>query len=196
MPKILIIAAMVVCGSFSAFAQGSVVFSNFGGTPFCLFGNRLPVGSTYQVELMYAPDGTPAPDFAATAVRIGTAASFGPVSGFFAGGGRTVDSITPAGGFGLFQVRVWESAYGNSYIQVFAGPIGFAGHTSIIRVDTGNPTIGQPNASLVAAGLGEVFWPQLGDSGACIPEPSTIFLTILSLGAVLPALRAKSLNRQ
>jgi hypothetical protein len=145
---------------------------------------RVPAGATYQVELMYAPDGTAAADFDSMAVRVGGVANFGPTAGFFSGGGRTIDSITPAGGFGLFQVRGWQAAMGNSYSSVVASGNGVAGKSTVIRVDTGNPVIGEPAAGLVAAGLS-------GFSLTPVPEPSAIALGLLGAGTLLLLRRRK-----
>jgi hypothetical protein len=196
MKKTLIVSALMACGSLNALAQGSVVFSNAGGQPVVCadgFNTRIPVGSAYQAELMYAPDGTSAAEYDSMAIRIGAPANFGPTAGFFSGGGRTVDSIQPAGGFGLFQVRVWTPAYGQSYNAVLASgdPRAGAGKSAIVRVDTGNPTIGEPAASLVAAGLGSIF---VTGGPACVPEPSTVTLGILAGGTLLFAFRRKSAN--
>ena len=191
-----LIAALATCGSLNALAQGSVVFSNAGGQPVVCadgFNTRIPVGSVYQAELMYAPDGTSAAEYDSLAIRIGGPANFGPTAGFFSGGGRTVDTLSPAGGFGLFQVRVWTSAYGNSYnaVLVSGDPRGGVGKSVIVRVDTGNPTIGEPAASLVAAGLGQIF---VFGGPACVPEPSAAAFAILAGATLLVALRRKPIR--
>src|SRR5256885_16808467 len=108
---VLAIGAVLVTASVSP--QGSLNFGNNSSTcVYCDFvnGQKVPVGTAFLAELMYAPDGTSSDIFDRVAVRIGAPASFGPVPGVFAGGARTVQYLSPAGGFGLFQVRVWESA--------------------------------------------------------------------------------------
>jgi hypothetical protein len=197
MKTILLILTLVVCGGAGALAQGSVVFSNSGGQPVisCIDGSRIPVGSSYQVELVYAPDGTLEANFNTMAVRLGNSANFGPTPGFFSGGARTVASIQPAGGFGLFQVRVWTSAHGTSYSDVVirADPNSQLGKSAILRVDTANPTIGEPAVSLVAAGLGQigVNWGEFGGE-PCIPEPSTWAIGVIATAALLVTLRKRS----
>jgi hypothetical protein len=185
MKKILIVTAMAALVAVNSFGQGSVVFSNSGGQAITRSsGGSVPTGSTYQAELMYAPDGTASADFDSMAVRVGNAANFGPTAGYFSGGGRTIDSITPAGGFGLFQVRAWSTAVGTSYADVVSKNQGEAGKSGIIRVDTGNPLIGEPAAGLVAAGLQSfVVSP--------VPEPSAIALGILGAGTLLLLRRRK-----
>jgi hypothetical protein len=186
MKKILIVTAMAALAVVNSFGQGSVIFGNAGGTAVTLADGttRVPTGSTYQAELVYAPDGTAAADFATMAVRQGNVAGFGPTAGFISGGGRTIDTITPPGGFGMFQIRAWSSANGTSYNDVVARGQGLAGQSGIIRVDTANPLIGEANASLVAAGLA-------GFSITPVPEPSAIALGVLGLGTLLLLRRRK-----
>jgi hypothetical protein len=186
MKKILIVAAMAVLAAVNSFGQGSVVFSYAAGTPIYLADGvtRVPTGSAYQVELVYAPDGTSSTDFATMAVRQGGAANFGPTTGYFSGGGRTIDTIQPAGGFGLFQVRAWSTANGTSYNDNLSRQVGSVGKSGILRVDTGNPLIGESGASLITAGL-TTF------NITPVPEPSAIALGVLGVGTLLLLRRRK-----
>jgi hypothetical protein len=186
MKKALLSAILALCSIASAVAQGSVVFSNSGGSPITCGPSLIPTGSTFQAELMYAPDGTASAEYDSLAVRVGAAANFGPTPGFFSGGGRTINSITPAGGFGLFQVRVWTTAFGGSYNEVIASGMGAAGKSSIMRVDTGNPLIGEPATGLVASGLQYFFV-----GGYCIPEPPVIGIGLVAGAALLVAFYRK-----
>ena len=184
----LVTAIGAVLVTASVYPQGSINFGNNSSTcVYCDFvnGQKVPVGTAFLAELMYAPDGTPSDIFDQEAVRIGAPASFGPVPGVFAGGARTVQYLSPAGGFGLFQVRVWESRYGASYLEVLArGAGGHAGKSIIVRVDTGDPTTVPPGtpASLVAAGLTSFSIGGLSSPYQCVPEPSTLVLAALALG--------------
>jgi hypothetical protein len=190
MKTIFIIAALAVCGSAHCFGQGSIIISNSGGQPvICQDGTRIPVGTTFMVEAVYAPDGTSSADFDAMATRIGGVGGFGPTPGFFSLGGRTIDQIQPPGGFALIQVRVWSSAHGTSYNHVLASgnPNASLGKSGIVRVDTANPLIGEANASLVAAGLGQI----IVYGGQCVPEPSTLALGVIGGAALLLMLRRK-----
>jgi MYXO-CTERM domain-containing protein len=190
MTKTLVCAAIISLAVLNSFGQGSVIFSNAGGAPITINDGitHVPVGSTYQAELMYAPDGTAAADFATMAVRQGNPASFGPISGYFSAGGRTIDSITPPGGFGLFQVRVWATAHGTSYNEVIYKVCAYIGASPILRVDTANPLIGEPNAGLVAAGL-------TGFNLSICPEPSALALGILGAATLFLLRRRKSKAR-
>ena len=185
-----ILLLLFFCSASSwACAQGSVNFANSSATAvYCDFvgpgGQRVPAGSYFMAELMYAPDGTPTDAFNSVAIRVGAPASFF-LPGLFAGGGRTVQSITPSGGFGLFQVRVWETAYGSSYNDlVTRGLGGHAGTSAILRVDTGDPTTTPPGttASLVSAGLTSFTIAGLSGGPPCIPEPTTWAIMALAVG--------------
>jgi hypothetical protein len=185
----LLQVTFLVAAAVQSNAQGSVRFSNFdtslssaprvyvqadaGTTTF------VPTGTQFTAELMFAPDGTTAHAFAEVAMRVGSTVSFNPFPGIFIGGNRTVASITPSGGFGLFQVRVWETAGGLDYRSaVTTGPRNIqAGTSAILRVDTSDPTTTPPGVpvSLVAAGLTSFTL-------TFVPEPAT--LAIFVLGSV------------
>src|SRR5688572_20379193 len=181
---------LIVLGLFTtvcAFAQGTVAFANNSSTRVCLFsGGFVPVGNTFQAELMYAPDGTEPHMFDVMAIRLGNAASFGPIAGTFLGGTRTAPTPTP-GGIGLFQVRVWETAYGTSYNDIiFRGDFrARIGKSDVIRVDTGHPTTVPPGTpvTLTGAGLtGFTVGAPLGGQLPCIPEPSSFLLALVGVG--------------
>jgi hypothetical protein len=108
----------------------------------------------------------------------------------FAGGGRTIPTITPAGGFGLFQVRVWDSRAGADFNAAQAsGNSAFqSGYSSVLRVDTADPTTTPPGTP---ASLG---MPSFGMSPIpIVPEPSVIALGVLGAGALL-MLRRRTLS--
>jgi hypothetical protein len=196
--KIISIIVSFVAATVHSNAQGSVSFSNLAspisssprvfiqtdaGTTF------VPAGSQFSAELVFAPDGTTQHAFAQVATRVGAATSFSPFPGIFIGGNRTVAAITPAGGFGLFQVRVWETAGGSDYRSaITTGQRNIrAGTSAILRVDTADATTTPPGdpVSLVAAGLTSFTL-------TAIPEPSTIALILLSTSALLILLKVKS----
>jgi hypothetical protein len=173
----------------SSLAQGSINFANNNATRVSLItatsGSTtfVPVGTQFLADLIFAPDGTAVDAFSSVAVRVGAPASF--VSpGVFNGGGRTVVQLNPAGGFGLFQVRVWDTTYGATYeeARLFTCNVGTS---SILRVDTGDPTTTPPGtpASLVTAGLSSIMmWGAAAAPPGC-PEPSTYALGVLGIAA-------------
>jgi len=195
MKKLLLTSALAVLATLSSYGQGSVNFANASATAVTLAdGTRVPVGTRFLAELMYAPDlgGAIPPEaaFDAVATRVGATSSFGGsaqvLPGIFQGGGRTVSSISPSGGFGLFQVRVWESGAGASWSEAMAGGNANyqAGHSAILRVDTGDPTLVPAQTPAALTGL-TAFQLQP------IPEPSVIGLGLLGAGALLMLRRRK-----
>jgi len=189
MKKLLLTSALAIIATLSSYGQGSVAFANSATTKVTdSAGVALPTTAGYVVELMYAPDGTPAAAFDLAATRVGGTTTIFPVAGQFNGGNRTVTTLSPAGGFGLFQVRAWQGAAGASYAEaMLTGNANYqAGKSGIFRVDTGDPTTVPPGtpANLVANGL-------TGFSVSPIPEPSVIALGLLGAGALLMLRRRK-----
>ena len=193
MKKILLIGALAMVAAVSSYGQGSVSFANSGTTSRVWYEAQpgagttwVPAGAGFTAELVYAPDGTPTTAFDGAAVRVGATTTFGPQGGLFSGGGRTVTSITPAGGFGLFQVRVWETAKGNDYRSALLDATAHAGASGILRVDTGDPTSVPPGTAtpLNSAGLASF-------TVTLVPEPSVIGLGLLGVGTLLMLRRRK-----
>ena len=189
MKKILLMGVLGVVAALSAYGQGSVAFANNTSTRVILHGpggtTFVPVGSQFSVELVFAPDGTPEALFQQAATRLGATASFGPVAGVFNGGGRTAAGVVPPGGFGLFQVRAWETASSLDYMDALLRGVGFIGQSAILRVDTGDPTTVPPGTPtpLTSAGLQSFV--------IIVPEPSVIALGLAGVGALLLLRRRK-----
>lgn len=190
--KKLVIMAAAVFATVNIFAQGVVNFSNIGATQRVtnsMTGATAAIGSTFLVQLYYAPDASGGAETAL--MPISPAIGIGPQAGLFSGGFRTAP-VTPPGAFAYFQVRAWESAFGTSYEEALAkGAVGgrtsLLGKSNIIRVDTADPTItpAEGSASLVAAGLAGIVLAPV------IPEPSVIGLGLLGAGALLMLRRRK-----
>ena len=180
--RIFSIAATTILSTMTSSAQGIVKFANNTQTLLRLpSGAGLPVGSAFDVELMYAHDGTPEPLFDSLAVRVGPPVGIAPLSVLFNGSTRTAPTPTP-GGFALFQVRAWEAAFGASYTEASLAPpnngqCALAGKSQILRVFTGDPTPQNPPSepgSLVGSGFqGFTLTP--------VPEPSITLLAIVSV---------------
>jgi len=191
--KKLLITAAAVLATLSSFAQGTVNFSNATGNTTQRVrmddpntGALAPAGTTYSFGLYYAADGTSDESmFVMLGASTGVAGAAGTQTGLYNGGTRTAPTAT-AGGFGMFQVRGWETAYGASYELARASNQGRLGKSNIVRVDTGDPTTvpaGTP-ASLTAAGIS-------GFALTPVPEPSAIALGILGAGTLLLLRRRK-----
>jgi hypothetical protein len=186
----LTLGVLLVAGT-RLHGQGTVLFSNIG-VPVTNFFTWLPVpaGSRFLVALYYLPDlgFTPTQgDFDSRALQLGTPASFF-APGLFSGGTRTTPDNTPPGGMAWFQVRIWESAYGTSYEQAQFNPILIGGRPSqlgfsnIFKIPTGPPI---PTPLFVPGGLQPFCAVDPFPVGGCIPEPSTIALAMLGVGALL-----------
>ena len=193
MKKLLLISALAVVAAVSSYGQGSVTFANSGTTSRVWYEAQpgatttwAPLGSQFTVELVYAPDGTPTTAFDGAATRVGATTTFGPQAGLFSGGGRTVTGITPAGGFGLFQVRVWETSMGADYREASLRSGAHVGASQVLRVDTGDPTSVPPGTptALTASGLAPF-------TVTLVPEPSVIGLGLLGVGTLLMLRRRK-----
>jgi hypothetical protein len=123
-------------------AQGTVTFANNSASAVSntLTMTRVAAGTTFSAALYYAPDGVADE---ALFQRIATTNFFQP--GVFYGGTRTTPPTTPPGEWAMFQVRVFETAYGSSYEQVLSCPslvggrCGLVGKSIVVRVKTGNP---------------------------------------------------------
>jgi hypothetical protein len=192
MKKTLLIAAVAALATVSAFGQGAVVFANSSAKPVYMADGVTPVprGSVttgpYLAELWAANDfagGDQQAAFDLVATKIGTHAGFTtPTAGVFSGGNRTVNAISPAGGMGLFQIRVWEYSRGATYDEAVRSGQGLAGQSIIFRSDTGGPA---PETPVPLAGAFVPF--QL----SIIPEPSIIGLGLLGAGTLLLLRRRK-----
>lgn len=181
----------------TAFGQGSVGFANSSAASVSNSITMARVAAAeFRVALYFLPDVgvTPTTEaFDAARMVVATTNFFAP--GLFQGGAAVVPApfITPAGGTGWFQVRVWEIAFGTSYEaardnpnQVVPGRLALIGTSNILKVDTGDPTsvpAGTPTP-LTAAGLKTFFVTP-------VPEPSTLALGALGLSALLFLRRRK-----
>ena len=176
-------------------SQGTVIFSNFGAPGAVTDGlSGLPaeVGTTFSVGLYFAQDGITDPS---QFLQIGPAIHIMFSPGYFYGGTYTAPTSQP-GGFGMFQVRVWETSFGSTYEQAAANPapqngrLALAGESGMLRVNTGDPTIPDPQAASPLVGTTYVLsavGARLDDGFVLnvVPEPSAAFLLLLGLPLVL-----------
>jgi len=190
MKKLLLLATCLLV-AVGAYAQGTVNFANGGAgvnAP-ATNGNTgtlaAPANGTFYAMLYVGASGSLSTDLSTNGVG-GGAAQIGTTSaGYFFGGTRTITTFAPGTAI-TAQVRVWSSAAGATWESI-------AGADSTTRSGAGyatsplfNVTLGGngiPNPNLVGMGPGFIVAP--------VPEPSSIALGLLGLGAVALIRRRK-----
>ncbi len=191
MKKTLLLLGLVLLPA-AVFAQGTVNFANTtvtrmttnsgtvnvppGQSPNAN-GNTAPAG-TYVVGFYQAPQGTTDPN-AFTLVGpttpnapVGGLFNGNPSGGFFAIPGNTGQTIA-------FQIRAWQISGGSSY-EAAIQPNLYRGMSAIGEVTPATGVVLTPNLFGTGAGQigGFVLTPNV------IPEPSSIALGLLGLGAI------------
>lgn len=179
-------AALPTYGLAQGHDQGYVLLHNFGGFGVVvngLTGRPVEAGSAFRAALYFAPDGvTDESQF----FQLGNPAGF-PQPGYFSGGTRSAP--TGRGGFGMFQVRAWETAYGSTYEQAVAnttpqnGRLALAGKSGIMRVDTAHfkdpPQPIMSGEAVVGTHLRDGF------TLTVVPEPAPLLLFLAGAAGVL-----------
>ena len=190
----LIVALALGLVSAQVYGQGTVTFGNNSASAItnAFTMQRVIAGTTFRVALYYLPDG-PEPsrdEMLLTGLSVGANAPIAPAAGLYAAGTRTTPVTTPGAGFAWFQVRCWETAFGTSYEAAVANPVAqngrlaIAGTSNIIRVKTGDPVNQIAPGALTAFGLQTFLVTQ-------VPEPTTIGLAAMGIGALLLLRRKK-----
>jgi len=195
---------LITAGLFASLqlhGQGWVNFSNIGPKAPVIdstTGTNAVAGTTFSVDLYFAPyagPGTLPPD-PSTFTQVGGPVHLGFLTldghligaGLYGGGTVTIYEIHPPGYFGWFQVKGWETAYGFSYEQAAAaGPMNgrtaLLGVSNIIKVNTGDPTLTEPDTPAPLTGLSAILL-------TVVPEPSVVAMGALS-ACVLLVFRSK-----
>lgn len=180
MKKLLLLSGIMVA-ALGAYAQGTLVAANAApGVDAPVFDNRAPnapntvraAGSAFNAQLYIGPAGTSSASALSTNGVGGAPIPFqsGAAAGYFVGGARTIEGFA-SGSTITVQVRAWATAAGNSWESATGG----RGESNLIQVTLGG---GQtPAANLV--GL-----TSFGLTGVVVPEPSSIALGLLGLGAI------------
>jgi len=180
MKKLLLLASFLGLTA-SVFAQGTVNFGNTSGTLFTTnngttSGNVSGATGAYHYELLV---GAPGATDLSTFTVIGTITNSSTLAGRFFGGTQTNSSVGAGGGFAV-AVRAWLADSVNALDYASS-----TFKTQTIQVlqlaSSGNPTSSPPGtpSAIYGAGLlsGAVLTP-------VVPEPSSIALGLLGLGAV------------
>ena len=153
-------------------SEGNVWFLNDSRTLVTNLCTGKPVfsGSNFLAALYYAVDGTVDESLF---IPLGETIPMGPQPGQFYGGVRTTPTTTAPGQFALFQVRIWEASYGQSYEQAVVAPpqngrSAIVGTSPMLRMPTSH---GGPPTSLVSNGLSTIIlgYPQ------CVTPGSVLF---------------------
>ena len=184
MKKLVIIAALVVATS-SAFAQ-SVVFANTAGVAYKLTTNNvagtalgnMSGANAYRIGL-YAAGGAGQTENSLVLVGLATNAATAALAGNFNGGNPFfLPSPFLAGDTITFQVRSWQFSGGLTYAEAFLAGVA-TGRSSVGSTVLGGGTV--PAGALFGTSAG-----QIGSFSAVapIPEPSSIAIGLLGLGAV------------
>ncbi|SRR6266568_3970610 len=188
-PILSIVGLLIsLCHPTRCSSQGTVVFSN-GGAPGAitdsLTGRPAEVGTTFSVALYFAQDGIIDPGLL---VQIGPTIHINFSPGYFYGGTYTAPTLTP-GGFGMFQVRVWETSFGSTFEQALAntapqnGRLALAGESGILRVMTSYPFADPPLPPTPLVPFPAVVGASLKDGFVLnvVPEPGSLLIILLAL---------------
>lgn len=189
--KKLILTAAALFVTLSIYAQGTIDFKNDNTALIMDATDGLAVTQSdgIVVGLYWAPLTDP-DNF--TQIGASTGINFPPPSpaGRFTGGTRTTGTATGEQGEARFIVRAWEVAYGATYeLAVAAAPMGGrpakVGQSNIIVTKTGGG-IGTPG-SLLSPGASQPLQP----FSVNVPEPTTLALGLIGVGALLLLRRRK-----
>jgi hypothetical protein len=176
MKRLIITAAALAISTVGALAQGTIVFAN-ANTALVVWGQGLPfsgpVAATEGVKVGLYYNGalvSPTP-------YVGTLSTGATNTGFngrFNAGQVTVPGLA-SGATGTFQVRAWSGNFASYEAAVTGGSL-YTAISADFQNGSGGPVPGNPD--IPAATL-------TGFTGMVIPEPSTIALAALGLGALL-----------
>jgi hypothetical protein len=172
MKKTLLLAATLIATATAAFAQGTITFINNASTLVQFqAGGNVPVG--YNVGLWWGTEGSPEASLSMIA-----SSTISPVPGRFSAGQVTTPVATAGGAMATFQVRAWENGFA-TYDAAYNGG-GNVGFSAVWTQATGGSSPTDPAKAIVP--------PTGGFTGinnvAVVPEPSTIALGLLGLGAL------------
>jgi len=183
MKKLLALASVVVV-STAAFADGSVNFNNKDISPAPLVtdasGANL-VGTNYKAQLYFGAANATAGSLtsvatAAKSFRVATTT----LPGTWSGGTATITGFS-AGDKVTLQVRVWDANFGADFATASAAVGAQWGTSTLFSYTIPAPT--DPPAALLMTGL-QAFQLKLNAPNN-VPEPSTLALGALGLGALL-----------
>jgi hypothetical protein len=188
--KKLVTTAACVMAAAAAFGQGTFSFnSNIGATPgvapdnsIFLSNGTTPADSPYQAEVAIGTGTT------LSALTLYPASITAITGGYIFGPTLTITPSTP-GSTVAFDILVWNSANGSTFAAASAVTGAVFGSSGVIQGyslggpnPTGGPTLIAGNPAFNSFKLG---------SGTITPEPTTLALGAMGLGAMLLARRRK-----
>jgi hypothetical protein len=188
MKRTLLFAVVLLLSLTGAFGQGTLIFNNNASAAYNLYTNNpsgtgpglLSGAGRYRVGL-YASTNLSATAGSLELVGLGTNTA---LAGKFNGGSAFVlPNGYPTSQQIVFQLRAWSLSAGLSYAEALA-----AAAVNPLNVELGTSPLGMttPGGGLIQAGALFGTSPGLLPTGFVlnIPEPSTIALGLLGLGAI------------
>lgn len=184
MKKLLLFSLAVLTATLTAYGQGRVIFANTGttligtntGAPLNIRGSMAPAGNYIVALFMGANTSSLNP--------VGYATN-SALAGRFSGGANFVVAA-PEGSLATaaFQVKAWSIGMGTDWATASAAlpnAIGsFFGESAFGSVSPATGTT--PSPALFGTGAGQISG---FDMYLIVPEPSTLALAALGLGALL-----------
>jgi len=186
--KKLIPLLVLVAGTVTGFAQGTVTFLNnvtfasadpSGGDRLIFadsIGGTKLVGTQYTAELFAGADAASLVPIPASLARFRAATTTQPGRWNFPAGSVTLPGVD-VGGTIMLQVKVWDNASGTVLYDQASGLKNSSGVFSYTV-----PAVGSPPAAYFMEGL---------HSFALVPEPSAIALGVLGIAGLLLIRRRK-----
>lgn len=185
MKKLLLLACSMLVAA-GVYAQGTVNFANgAAGVNSPIYYVASPtMASTANgpwLAMLYAGPSGAAASALSDSIVSGTASPLGATPGYVLGGARTITGI-PAGTAATLQIRAWHSSLGATF------PAG--------AIDGTRPGTGVSTPITVTLGGGATPTPNMVGLASFavtdpVPEPSSIALGLLGLGAIALIRRRK-----
>jgi len=185
MKKLLLLAALFGTAG-SLFAQGTVIFANTASATYRITTNNaagtasglMSGANGYRVGLYAGPSGTAAGSL--VLVGLATNAPQAALAGYFNGGNPfTLPAGYPAATAIAFQIRAWTFGGGLDFATASTDPANAVGSSALGFATPGGGTV--LPAALFGSGAGQVGGFEIAPT---VPEPSSIALGLLGLGAI------------
>jgi MYXO-CTERM domain-containing protein len=182
MKKLLLLACSMLV-AVGVYAQGTVNFANGGAgvnAPISLEGGGLvSTANGPWLAMLYAGPAGSAESALSSAIVSGAPAALGGTAGYVFGGARTITGV-PSGSAAVLQIRAWRSDLGADYATALGAQGGlYTGKSVPVSITLGGGPTPTPNMTGLASFT------------IAVPEPSSIALGLLGLGAIALIRRRK-----